>query len=263
MSFPTKLFEEALKHRKDLNDKLILHTYRGSVAHGMYIRELSDDKDTMGIVVPDKEFIIGLQYYLGNKSTKELTFKQNTVTWDCVFYEAHKAVNLLMGGNPNIISMLWVEPNYIIKVTPAGQLLLSHRTYFLSKKLYKSFIGYAYGQLKRMRVKQTGHRGAKRSELYEKHGYDPINASHLIRLLRMGIELLATGELIVERPDAPQLIDIKTGCWTLEQVETEADRLFSQVENALINSELPKDVDRELISNLYIDIIETAWQERV
>ena len=263
MGFPKNIFLDALQHHNDLDDNLILHTYRGSVAHGMYIRELSDDKDTMGIVVPDEKYFLGLRNYLGQKNTKEMSFKQNSVTWDCVFYEIQKAVSLLSAGNPNIISMLFVKPNYIIKITPAGQLLLSHRALFISKKLYKSFAGYAYSQLKRMNVKQTGHRGAKRSALYEKHGYDPINASHLIRLLRMGIELLSTGELIVERPDAPQLIEIKQGAWKLEQVESEADKLFARVEEALINSDLPNDVDKDRINDLCIDIVKTAWKERL
>jgi predicted nucleotidyltransferase len=262
MSFPNKLFQDALQHHKEIPKYLILHTYRGSVAHGMYLRELSDDKDTMGIIVPPEKYILGLRDYLGNKNTKEMTFKQNKLKWDCVFYEVHKALNMLSKGNPNIISMLWVEPNYLIKVTPAGQLLLSHRSIFMSKKLYKPYVGYAYSQLKKMKVKQTGHRGAKRAELYEKHGYDPINASHLIRLLRMGIEMLSTGELTVERPDAPQLIEIKQGAWSLDQVEKEAERLFAKVEEALMISTLPNNVDRSLIDDLAVDIVKTAWKEQ-
>jgi len=61
--------------------------------------------------------------------------------------------------------------------------------------------------------------GTKRKMLVEKYGYDCKNAAHLIRLLRMGVEFLKDGRLYVMREDAKQLIEIKRGEWTLEQVK--------------------------------------------
>ena len=48
-----------------------------------------------------------------------------------------------------------------------------------------------------------------------------VYAAHLIRLLRMGIEFLRDGEMRVDRGglDATELLDIKHGTWTLEQVQ--------------------------------------------
>lgn len=37
--------------------------------------------------------------------------------------------------------------------------------------------------------------GEKRKQLVAKHGYDTKNASHLIRLLRMGMEFLTVEEI--------------------------------------------------------------------
>ena len=54
-----------------------------------------------------------------------------------------------------------------------------------------------------------GYMGEKRKRLVEKFGYDTKNASHLIRLLRMGMEFLVDGELHVEREDAKELLRIK------------------------------------------------------
>ena len=56
-----------------------------------------------------------------------------------------------------------------------------------------------------------GYLGDKRKQLVLEHGYDSKNAAHLIRLLRMCKEFLATGEMIVFRPDAAELLDIKKG----------------------------------------------------
>ena len=81
--------------------------------------------------------------------------------------------------------------------------------------------------------------GAKRKALVEHFGFDTKAASHLIRLLRMGIEFLTDGELQVTRHvDGPQLLEIKRGEWTLDQVKAEADRLFKLSEKTYIKSKL-------------------------
>jgi predicted nucleotidyltransferase len=49
------------------------------------------------------------------------------------------------------------------------------------------------------------HRNPARAELERTHGYDTKHAMHLIRLMRMGLEVLKTGELRVRRDDAEQL----------------------------------------------------------
>jgi hypothetical protein len=101
----------------------------------------------------------------------------------------------------------------------------------------------------------NGYMGAKRKALVEKFGYDCKNAAHLIRLLRMGIEFLKDGELYVKREDAPQLLDIKKGCWTLKQVKDEADRLFKLSEETYLKSTLPKGPDIKKINELCIRTI--------
>lgn len=245
-----------------LSDWNILHAYRGSIAHNMFVPKSNpdsiDDKDTMAIYVPPKEYYLGLKTS-GSRGTQEIKKDE----WDIVAYEAKKAISLLLQGNPNVLSMLWVEPNHYIHISPAGQLLLSHRNMFNGKHIYRSFVGYAYSQLKKMETfERYGHMGEKRKELIQRFGYDTKNAAHLVRLLRMGIEFLTEGVFYIFRHDASQLLEIKSGKWTLTEVKTEADRLFKSVEEAYINSKLPEKPDFELINNLCVDIIETAWQER-
>ena len=97
--------------------------------------------------------------------------------------------------------------------------------------------------------------GAKRKAIVDKFGYDLKNAAHLIRLLRMGAEFLKDGELYVHRDDAQQLLEIKRGEWTLEQVKAEADKWFALSEQAYINSTLPKSPDLAKINELSVTII--------
>lgn len=258
MSIPKNIVRE----QKGLGEWSILTGYRGSIAHGMYVPSSDpnsiDDKDVMGVCVPPIEYYFGLKNY-GSKGTKEI-FRDE---WDIVVYELKKFVRLLSKGNPNVLMLLWLEPNYYIKRTAAGQLLLSHRRIFVGRHVYKAFTGYAHGQLHRMTHHAfQGHMGSRRKKLVEKFGYDCKNAAHLIRLLRMGMEFLKDGELNVLREDAPQLLEIKRGEWTLEQVKAEAERGFSLTEQAYLQSDLPKYPDRDEVNRLAVDIIETAYQER-
>lgn len=100
-----------------------------------------------------------------------------------------------------------------------------------------------------------GYMGVRRKALVEQYGYDCKNAAHLIRLLRMAIEFLTEGELYVRRQDATQLIEIKSGEWTLDKVKEEADRLFKLAEEAYIRSPLPNTPDMEKVNDLLTDIL--------
>ncbi len=260
MSIPRDILRDNIQ----LSDWSILTAYRGSIVHGTYLgtKDLhsTDDKDAMVICVPPMDYYLGFQTHgLGKKGVKEI-FKGQ---WDIVCYEARKAISLLEKGNPNILMILWLRENDYIKIAPAGQLLLDNRTLFDGKHVYKSFVGYARGQLHKMThgVKE-GYMGAKRKALFERYGYDVKNASHLIRLLRMALEYLTTGEMNVFRQDASELIDIKSGKWSLKEVEEESKRLFDLTDKALIKSILPPRPNHDSISRLCMKIIEMTQGDR-
>jgi RNA repair pathway DNA polymerase beta family len=100
--------------------------------------------------------------------------------------------------------------------------------------------------------------GEKRRALVEQHGYDTKNAAHTIRILRMGIEFLRTGELQVRRPDADELLEIKHGEWSLEQIKNTADFLFAVAEEAHAASPLPEAPDRDAINRLCAAVVAEA-----
>ena len=112
-----------------------------------------------------------------------------------------------------------------------------------------------YGGLRR-RYYAGGYMGAKRKELVKKVGYDAKNAAHLIRLLRMGIEFLHDGQMLVARPDAQELLAIKRGEWSLDQVKQEAERLFKEAESAYAASRLPDRPDMPKAETLCMQIIQ-------
>ena len=264
--------KEILDKNPCLDEWAILSAYRGSVAHNMYVPNSDpnsiDDKDTMTVCVPPKAYYFGYPPGFGSNQifptngTKEIKEGE----WDIVAYEAKKFIGLLAQGNPNVLSLLWVDEAYLLKFTAEGGYLRQHRGLFVGKHVYHSFVGYANGQLHRMtHFVGRGYMGEKRGKLVEKYGFDVKNACHLIRLLRMGIEFLNTGELLVTRPDAAELLEIKRGEWSIGQVEREAERLFRLSEEAWDASRLPERPDYKAINQLSMTIIENALirQERV
>ena len=102
---------------------------------------------------------------------------------------------------------------------------------------------------------QKGFMGAKRKALVEKYGHDVKNSAHLIRLLRMGVEFLRTGELVVTRPDAEEIVAIKRGEWPLTRTVREAERLFAEAEEAFRESTLPEKPDREEAERLCVSVL--------
>ena len=254
--------KELLKKDKGLDQWNIILAYRGSIAHGMYVPDTDpnsvDDKDLIGICIPPLEYYFGLpenkfKDYYKSGGTQEIVFHE----WDVVIYEWNKLIRLLLKGNPNVLSLLWLEEKHYINLHPIGRELIERRDLFVSKDAYYSFVGYAKGQLHRMtHGAYRGRMGEKRKGLVDKYGYDTKNASHLIRLLRMGIEFLNDGELIVERKhDASELLDIKKGKWKLEKVKQEADRLFDLADRAYISSNLPRYPDRDRIEELSVSLL--------
>lgn len=245
-----------------LNTWDILSGYRGSVAHGTYIPSTDpdsiDDKDVMAVCVPPPSHYLGLAEF-GSRGTREIMEGE----WDIVVYEARKVMSLLRKANPNVLALLWMPESLYLNVTPAGQMLLDNRAMFSTKAAYPAFIGYARSNLVKMeRGKYLGYMGEKRKELVDRFGYDCKSAAHAVRILRQGIEFLATGELEVVRHDAPELLAIKRGEWSLERVQSTTAKLLDRAEDALVHSTLPAKAGFEDTSNLCVGIVHEAWQER-
>lgn len=239
-------------------ERLLLLAYRGSVAHNMYIPNSDpnsiDDIDLMGIFLAPKNYYLGLTNI---KTTVELMVEKDGALYDCVYYELKHFVKLLLKGNPNVLSMLWLKPDHYLFKSPYIETLLESKHLFRSKKVFHSFGGYANDQLKKMEsYNKKGYMGEKRKRLVEKYGYDTKNAAHLIRLLIMGIEFLAEGELKVFRTeDAETLLDIKRGKWSLEDVKKVSDIMFNILRMAYHNSKLPDYPDRKKVEEIVMGIV--------
>ena len=247
---------------REFYDKSILIGYRGSQAHGTYRPpsepDSVDDVDICAVTIGP----LGQYFGFGGQETFERMEgdRSTGMVWDLVCWDIRHFVNMLSHSNPNAMCMLWLRGNHYVRLAPAGELLIKNRDIFSSKDIYKSFTGYARGQMhKATHGAFNGTMGDKRKKLVEKFGFDTKNMSHTIRLMKMGIEFLSTGQLNVQREDNQYLVDIKKGMYTLDQLKAESERLFQMAELALVNSRLPDKVDRAKAEKLLVDILKTYY----
>ena len=236
-------------------EESILAGFRGSIAHNTYIPSDNpkgiDDIDLMAVYMAPVEYYIGLGH--GRRYRKGSHVLNGK--FDCARYELKHFINLALKSNPSILSLLWIEDKHYLKISDGMKTLLDNKELFSSKQAYTTFTGYAASQLKKMeRFNYKGYMGAKRKALVNKYGYDCKNASHLIRLLKMGAEFLDSGKLKVYRTgDARMLTQIKTGMWTLEDVKQRANEELDNVKSAFANSKLPAEPDRKAVEELLME----------
>jgi predicted nucleotidyltransferase len=242
--------------------KPILSGYRGSIAHNLHIpREADDvfgidDIDYFGIYCFPLEYYLSLEGYYHSKEVIDQKIEEN----DTVEYEIHKAFHLLSQCNPNIISFLWNKPKHLTEISEGGKLILENRKLFLARRRIRDgFAGYAYDQLRKLTAgAYKGYMGEKRKAVVDKYGYDTKNAATLLRLLRQGIEVLRTGEIQVYRTsDRDFLLDVKTGEYTLNEIQEFADSNFKELDKAFDDSKVQLDNSKHKINELLVNVLET------
>lgn len=101
-------------------------------------------------------------------------------------------------------------------------------------------------------------RNKKRAEMEKKFGLDCKHASHLVRLIRMGKEILETGQLHVDRSqiDGDELIAIRNGEWSYEKIEEYASNMEKEMNDFYSKSTLQKTPDRNFIDELTINVVD-------
>jgi len=303
--------------REFVEKNLIYECVAGSHAYGFATSE--SDLDLRGITIPPIEYVIGLENF------EQQEFKNE----DRVIYGLKKFIQLAANCNPNIIEILYMPEKHIKFIDKAGQMLLDNAELFLSKKAKFTFSGYAFAQLKRIKMHKkwidnppekpnpkdyvvtryfilkekdgnnmptkvskelydeypenkrwtdTGvdssyeahlkhykhycewrkNRNPKRAEIEEKYKYDTKHSTHLVRLLRMGVEILEKGEVLVDRKDAgdaDDLIAIRNGSMTYEEIVEYAEYVESMLDDLYNKSKLRHSPDRKKINELYMNIV--------
>lgn len=99
------------------------------------------------------------------------------------------------------------------------------------------------------------HRNPARSALEAQFGYDTKHGMHLVRLQRMALEILETGAVNVLRPDREELLAIRDGAWTFDDLELHTSDMAVRIDAAASVSHLPERPDEPGLDALCVDLV--------
>jgi hypothetical protein len=106
------------------------------------------------------------------------------------------------------------------------------------------------------------NRNKARNELEEDFGYDTKHGMHCVRLMRMGLEALRDGEIIVKRPDAKELLSIRNGAWSYEEMVEYAEYMDNEIRHVWYKkTDLPKKPDIKFASKVLMEVQEMVWNK--
>lgn len=129
----------------------------------------------------------------------------------------------------------------------------------LNSKLGKMYLGTREFSVNilfkklRAQLEQIMNQKSNRSELVEKYNFDVKFASHYLRLLLEGVELLETGEIKFPLKDREFLLDVKLGKYTLDEVLEHGAKLKDRVRKAQENSVISDKVHHGRVEKVVLD----------
>ena len=254
----SELLDKVMSAGFPLDAKCVIHLFiGGSQLHGAKISGY-DDLDIYGCYVEPPPNILGIsdiEHFVWSSGSQS---EKNTADdVDVTMYSLHRWGELLMKGNPAILHYLFAE-NHTASST-WNRFILPHRKSFISKKAANQYLGFANSQ----RMRLTGERGmgrhGQRLDLVEKYGFDTKFAMHFIRLLYECRELVIDQKLTFPRPEKDNLIEIRTGKYTLDEVFRLGEELRSECEARLAESAISEQVDKQELSKILADAYLAHW----
>ncbi len=229
-----KQFKERLGDGETTSDGFFLEPhviYRcivGSRAYGLETE--ASDTDLRGIYQAPAE----MQWSLFGAPEQ---FEDNT-TQSC-YWELQKFIVMALRANPNILECLYSP--LVEKAAPVAERLLGMREQFLSQMIFQTFNGYALSQFKKIEQDLRNHGAVK-----WKH------AMHLLRLLITGAATLREHRVPVRVESLrDELLAVKHGERTWDQVNTWRLQLHCDFEQALAETTLPERPDYEA-ANIFL-----------
>lgn len=153
----------------------------GSTAYGL--DRPGSDIDRLGVFAASTGQLLGLR-----RPKRRFVSHDPDVT----MHEVGRWCALALNCNPTVMEVVWLPEDLYETITPRGHELIALRRQFLSaKQVRNSYLGYASGQLKKLKASNVkfpdGRLAGKQ-------------ARHVGRLLFQGLMLYTTGSLPVRLP---------------------------------------------------------------
>jgi len=259
--YMTPMGEMLLEHREDFLSKKAKHTFSGYAmsqlkrirSHREWLLNPAEEepkREDFGL--PTMAKLSREQLGAVEKHVRQKVDEWE-VDWDVVPYSERLAFrgafeNALIGMSLGTEEERWIsaarqvglEENFL-------ELILRERRYRGARNNWKQ-----YHEWKR-------NRNPGRAKTEAEFGLDLKHAAHLVRLMRMGEEILTTGKVIVKRPDAEELLAIRNGAWEYDDLIEWAERKDSELTRLYKESDvLPRQPDRKKLDELCTTIVEEA-----
>jgi predicted nucleotidyltransferase len=222
--------------------KMLFAKVWGSRSHNTHKED--SDWDFSGLYIAPTRDVLGM-----SEMQETYQNEDNAPKPDFAFHEGRKFATLLLKGNPGILEMLFTERMCI--ETPEWCALKERRNSFLSKESVQQYVGYAEGQLKRLKAGSCLHtKGC---------GYNEKWAYHLMRLLIDAQRIVEGGEPLVWKEDGPErdfLMSIRRELVSRDEVVSEADKRIKFIYGILDSEDckLPAVGDKEFLQNWLVDV---------
>lgn len=124
-----------------------------------------------------------------------------------------------------------------------SEYIVKEKAYLSAKRHWQS-----YQQWKEERNKS-------RADTEAKFGYDTKHGMHLVRLMRMCVEILRDEKCIVRRPDAEELLSIRNGEWSFDKLVEFAEEKDREADSLYKISKLPRTANIKNISKALEEVI--------
>jgi predicted nucleotidyltransferase len=261
-------------HEGATPENLILVGLSGSMAYNLDHNGYTDPLDGKQIAPSDVDirglYVVPTKEILSLGRHKELVEQKSGA--DTVFDEIERFLDLCLNCNPERLEMLATSRQNGVIVTaathamrdetsslrpsgtqrkslasPLGELLVDQQDIFLSKRIIKTYGGYAKQQLYRIESK-------------EERKTKP--AMHLIRLMITGIRALRDGQINCDMSEyREQMMAIRTGLMPIEDVFKWHRELEIEFAKAGESTKLPDQPNREKANEILLEVrkMYLAW----
>lgn len=133
-----------------------------------------------------------------------------------------------------------------------GYLFVNHEAYSSYCKTYNEYFAWV-AKRNEIRFQSTMKHG---------QGYDAKNMMHMIRLLEQAKEMLTDGELRVCRANREELLKIRSGAYSYDELSLRSQQLFQEIQRLCIVSELPSELDDTRLQFQFVQLRELLYQDR-
>jgi len=232
--------------------------------HKSYLLNPISKPDRKDYDLPEKSIFPDTQYRIISKISTDF-LKEDKKT------EFYKEITQIIDSDMSLVFKKYIKSelsNVASDMFRYGQKEYLRSLETISSKFLKDeFLNAAQNELRYLSAYENWKRyeewkikrNPKRAVLEAKCGFDSKHASHLIRLLRMGNEILEGKGVLVDRTriDAEELKEIRLGNVKWDVIETESNLMFNNLDLIYKTSIIPRTPNFDLIEKTKIEIIES------